>query len=886
MTSTRAVPRLAIVGAAVLLSAAAAPRYASDASIADAEMRGDTSAVRLLLKQGADVNAAQGDGMTALHWAAMHGDVDQTRMLVYAGARLEASTRNGNYTPLHLAAQTGKTSVIKALVQAGADVNAATTAGGATPLHYAAANGNADAIVALLDKGAKVDARESAWSETPLMWAAASNRVSALQVLVSRGADLKAVSKLEDMPAREKAERAALTLRARRVAALKSAEQGPPAPGAAPGPAPGRGGARRCAADGRSRRSERRGNSAPPAAPDTTGLRPRSSLPPDTAGGGRGDRGPSLRRSDRKQGWAQCAAVRRAPGEHRGGERAAQSGRGRQSGEHGRSYESAAHGDDQRPLRSREGAARARREPKLASDAGTTPLYATINVQWAAKSLYPQPTAQLRQQTTYLELMEALLKAGADPNARLTKHLWYMSYNFDLLGVNTTGATPFWRAAYGTDVAGDEVVVGARRGSQDSDDQARRPAARRAMRPPRWKPATKDPSGLAPIPAGGPGVFPIHAASGVGYGEGYAANSHQHAPDGLAAVGEVSHRGAARRRQRARLQRLHAAAPRRRARRQRADPVFDVEGRRHHSDKPEGPDRRRHGERTGAAHSTVPRDARAAREAWVEEQPQVQVLLTASPGDRHEAQRTPQHSRFLIEAADLIAQTPESAAEGRGAAGSGSVVGKATRDIIEVWTSRCMMSHKSQPRFVGWSGFASAALALLFASQTAHAQATTVILVRHGEKAARPADDPPLTNDGERRARDLAATLADARVSMVIATQFVRSQETAKPVAVAAHQTVITVPATADPKAHAAAVAAKVRSGAAGGTVVIVGHSNTIPLIIEALGGPTMQDLCDAEYANLFVLEMSAAGPPKLIRSRYGTSDPVGSDKCTRTMRK
>ena len=197
-----------------------------------------------------------------------------------------------------------------------------------------------------------------------------------------------------------------------------------------------------------------------------------------------------------------------------------------------------------------------------------------------------------------------------------------------------------------------------------------------------------------------------------------------------------------------------------------------------------------------------------------------------------------------------------------------------------------MMSHKSQSRFVGRSVFASAALALLFAAQTAHAQASTVILVRHGEKAAKPADDPPLTNDGERRARDLAATLADARVSMVIATQFKRSEATAKPVADAAHQTVVVVPATADPKAHAAAVAEKVRSAPAGGTVVIVGHSNTVPLIIEALGGPTMQDLCDAEYANLFVLEMSASGPPKLIRSRYGTSDPVGSDKCTRTMRK
>jgi ankyrin repeat protein len=171
--------------------------------------------------------------------------------------------------------------------------------------------------------------------------------------------------------------------------------------------------------------------------------------------------------------------------------------------------------------------------PNLANDDGVTPLFATLNVQWAAKSLYPQPTAQTQQQTTYLELMEALIKAGADVNARLTKHLWYMSYNFDLLGVNTAGATPFWRAAYGTDVPAMKLLV---KYGADPTIPTLKPAGRpRGDDAPAEEDSTAgkaDPSGLPPVPAGGPGVYPIHAASGVGYGEGFAANSHRHAPDG------------------------------------------------------------------------------------------------------------------------------------------------------------------------------------------------------------------------------------------------------------------------------------------------------------------------------------------------------------------
>jgi broad specificity phosphatase PhoE len=195
-----------------------------------------------------------------------------------------------------------------------------------------------------------------------------------------------------------------------------------------------------------------------------------------------------------------------------------------------------------------------------------------------------------------------------------------------------------------------------------------------------------------------------------------------------------------------------------------------------------------------------------------------------------------------------------------------------------------MMKHSSRNPFVRPVVFACAAIVL--ASGVAAAQASTVILVRHAEKAARPADDPPLTNDGQARAKDLAAAVADAHVSTVIATQFIRTQATAKPVADAAGKTTIVVPATADPKAHADSVAAKVRAAPAGSAVLVVGHSNTIPLIIAALGGPKIPDLCDGEYANMFVMQMAGSGAPRLVRAKYGISDPMGSEKCTRPMKK
>jgi len=96
---------------------------AENTRVADAAMKGDRATVRSLLKQEEDVNAAQGDGMTAVHWAALNGDVELAQMLLYAGANPQATTRLGSYTPLFMASKSGHASVIDVLLKAGAEIH-------------------------------------------------------------------------------------------------------------------------------------------------------------------------------------------------------------------------------------------------------------------------------------------------------------------------------------------------------------------------------------------------------------------------------------------------------------------------------------------------------------------------------------------------------------------------------------------------------------------------------------------------------------------------------------------------------------------------------------------------------------------------------------------
>ena len=171
------------------------------------------------------------------------------------------------------------------------------------------------------------------------------------------------------------------------------------------------------------------------------------------------------------------------------------------------------------------------------------------------------------------------------------------------------------------------------------------------------------------------------------------------------------------------------------------------------------------------------------------------------------------------------------------------------------------------------------ALALSLWSSPAEAQAATIILARHAEKAA-PTGDPGLTAIGEQRARDLATALADVTLAAIITTQYRRTQLTAAPAALAAKLEPLVIQATGGITATAAVVQA-LDALPAGSTALVVGHSNTLGAIIAALGGPSVAELCDSEHSTLLiVLRPQGDGKVSLVRSRYGAAEPVGANQC------
>jgi ankyrin repeat protein len=146
----------------------------------------------LLRQRAINVNAAEGDGTTALHWAVHWDDLETADLLLRAGAKVNVKTDYG-VTPLMLACGNGNAAIVAKLLEAGADVNAALSTG-ETVLMLAARTGSAAAVKALLSHRVDVQAKERIRGQTALMWAAAQNHPDVIRLLAERGADVEARS--------------------------------------------------------------------------------------------------------------------------------------------------------------------------------------------------------------------------------------------------------------------------------------------------------------------------------------------------------------------------------------------------------------------------------------------------------------------------------------------------------------------------------------------------------------------------------------------------------------------------------------------------------------------------------------------------------------------
>lgn len=530
--------RLASVLALSLVLSAATPW---DSPVADAAERNDVEAVRTLLQQGADANAPQSDGLTALHWTALNDNRQILELLVYAGATVEPLTRVGGYTPLHLAARSGHAEIVRALLEAGAEPDKLTTTG-VTALHFAAQANSGGSVRALVEYGANVDATDSFQDRTPLHFAAARDATDAIAALLAAGANPSLQTALKDYTKRAEVDREDQTRRTR----VRMAETGeePEGRGGRGGP-PGQPGQQR-----QGRGAQPGANATPPdsaatpdpnAEPDPDEPDPDEPDPdePETKPDEKPDEPPIRALSSNEQIGVQGGFT---PLHYAARDGHIETAELLLDG--GADIDELSGGDQSSPLlvavingnydlamKLLERGA----DPNLVSDDGAAPLFATLNIEWSLRTWYPQPQMFRYQKTSYLDLMRALLEAGADPNQRTSTHIWYASYNAGRMGVDFTGATPFWRAAYAADVKAMQLLV--EHGADPNIWTIKLPSRRRGFGDPPNQTAPDeeeetDPSGLPPVPVGGPGVHPIHAAAGVGFGTSRVAQQHRSVPGG------------------------------------------------------------------------------------------------------------------------------------------------------------------------------------------------------------------------------------------------------------------------------------------------------------------------------------------------------------------
>lgn len=379
----------------------------ADSRLSDAAMKGDHVLFQSLLKQKVDVNVAQGDGSTALHWAAYRDDLEMAKSLIQAGANAKAQTRLGDVTPLHLAATNGSAAMLELLLKAGAEVNRP-NGNGTTALMLAAASGKIDAIRTLLDFGANIDARDTAHGQTALMFAASRNSGAAIKLLAVRGANLKIASDVTEVKLfNDKPSTVPADARVHNGNPLTSSEPDKPA------------------------------NAVPVKPPTDERARNVTMVGGNTA----------LHFAARDGQMEAVAALVAA----------------------GADVNQVSATDAMSPLIQaiitghfdiakyllQHGA-----DPNLATKKeGLTPLWATLDSRYAARIQYPAPSVE-QEKTTHLELIQELLKTGAKPNARLTSKPWFRTLG-NSFGLDPAGSTAFWRAAQANDLEAMKILLAA-----------------------------------------------------------------------------------------------------------------------------------------------------------------------------------------------------------------------------------------------------------------------------------------------------------------------------------------------------------------------------------------------------------------------------------------
>jgi uncharacterized protein len=450
----------------------------------------------------------------------------------------------------------------------------AQVAAGVTALMLASASGQVPAVASLIAHGADVNAIEPTRGQTALMFAAANRRGDVVRALIAAKADINAATKVVSLraaPPSPEEEAYLAAVAAGRAPSTSSGQAG----GAAPAGRGGAPGAARGPSAGPAQPRQQAASAAPaPASANTPSTAP-ATLPaaastsgtpaapgaeaqaPSTAAGTGSGQGPSTgsgqggRRGGGRGAVTGIAGVSRpytyaelinGQGGFNALHFAVRQGDAASAAallDAGAPIDKATGGDGTPPLLLAVinghfdlAAALLDRgaNPALASDNGVTPLHAALNVQWAPRALYPQPRTHLQQKLTYLDLMKRLLDKGVDPNVRLIKKVWYQEYNFPLLGVDEIGATPFWRAAYAADVDAMKLLVAH---GADPNVPTIKPAGRPRTGDAGGRETIEDISGLPPVPVAGPGIPPLQAAAGSGYGEGFAGNSHRTAPGGF-----------------------------------------------------------------------------------------------------------------------------------------------------------------------------------------------------------------------------------------------------------------------------------------------------------------------------------------------------------------